>query len=143
MHAVVVAIAVVPLAAAVGAWLVGARWAPLVTIVSALVTFGLSLVLVPHAASHAPVTLGHWFRVDALSVVFLLSVSFLYAATAVYAFGYLAAEREAEDFPRYGRRFWAGLNLFAWSMALAPLAQSRSPPGAVPPSRTRLLRAEL
>src|SRR5206468_3640768 len=41
---------------------------------------------------------------------------FLYAAVAVYAVGYLKGHHD--------RRFYAGLNLFAWSMLAAPLMSS-------------------
>ena len=62
-----------------------------------------------------------YLRVDALSVVFLLATAFLYACAAAYAVGYVTPEKGEADFPRYARRFYAGLNVFAWSMLAAPL----------------------
>ena len=60
-------------------------------------------------------------RADALSAVFLLATGFLYAAVAVYSVGYLAHGAAST---RYSRRFWAGLNIFAWAMLAAPLMNS-------------------
>jgi len=54
-----------------------------------------------------------------VSVIFLLATGFLYAAVAVYAVGYTQRHEEL-----YARRFYAGLNLFAWSMLAAPLMSS-------------------
>ena len=62
-----------------------------------------------------------YLRVDALSVVFLLATAFLYAGAAAYAVGYVTPEKGEADFPRYARRFYAGLNVFAASMLAAPL----------------------
>jgi hydrogenase-4 component F len=121
MQAVLVAIAVLPVSAAIVSWFGALRVAQTATVTSGIATFGLSLALVPTAGAPSAITLGHWFRVDALSVVFLLCTSFLYAATAVYSVGYIRADAHAGDFPRYARRFYAGLNVFAWSMLLAPL----------------------
>jgi len=90
------------------------------TVGSGSITFGLSVALIPTAAHHAQVTAGGLLRVDALSVVFLVASTFLYAATAVFAAGYLHLGRGAAG-NRYGRRFYAGLNLFCWSMAAVPL----------------------
>jgi hydrogenase-4 component F len=61
--------------------------------------------------------------------VFLLATSFLYAATAQYSVGYLQDEERlararggdvAVEFARYSRRFFVGMNAFAWSMLCAP-----------------------
>ena len=54
-------------------------------------------------------------------MVFLLATGFLYAAVAVYSVGYLARGRGDPGSARYSRRFYAGLNLFAWSMLAAPM----------------------
>jgi hydrogenase-4 component F len=87
--------------------------------------FGLVLALVP-AAGHRDVQYLRFLRVDALSAVFLLATGFLYAAVAVYAIGYLSGGHSGgggDDKPsaRYSRRFWVGLNLFAWAMLAAPM----------------------
>jgi hydrogenase-4 component F len=82
----------------------------------AVACFGLVLALVP-AAAHGDVQYLRFLRVEAISAVFLLATGFLYAAAAVYSVGYLSGR--ADD--RYSRRFWVGLNLFAWSMLAAPM----------------------
>ena len=96
------------------------RAAWLLTVVTGAATFGLSVALIPTAASHSQITAGSLLRVDALSVVFLVATTFLYGATAIFAGGYLHLADSAAG-RRYGRRFYAGLNLFCWSMVAAPL----------------------
>ncbi|RNI24838.1 proton-conducting transporter membrane subunit [Flexivirga caeni] len=64
-----------------------------------------------------------FLRVDAVSMVFLLGTSFLYAVVAVYTAGYLRAElarRSSRAGTRYQRRFLLGINLFVWAMLFAP-----------------------
>jgi hydrogenase-4 component F len=119
--AAVIALLTIPAAAAVASlWLPG-RAAGLVTAVSGIASFALVLTLVP-AASHRDVAVLGFVRADALSVVFLLATSFLYGCVAVYSIGYTGtAGRGAAHDQRYARRFWAGLNVFAWSMLAAPL----------------------
>ncbi len=111
-------ILIAPLAVSVACW-----WAPVavgqgLTVASGALTFALAVVLVPAATTTAA---GGWLRADALSVVFLVAVAFLYGATAVFAVGYVRPAGDADTAARYCRRFFAGLNLFAWSMAVAPL----------------------
>jgi hydrogenase-4 component F len=121
MTAVVIALLIIPAVAAVSSlWLPG-RAAGLITSASGIASFALVLTLVP-AAAHRDLAGPGFLRVDALSVVFLLASAFLYGCVAVYSVGYLrtAAHGEARD-ERYSRRFWAGLNLFAWSMLAAPI----------------------
>ncbi|MGH3627024.1 MAG: proton-conducting transporter membrane subunit, partial [Sciscionella sp.] len=91
-----------------------------VTIVLGVGSFGMALALIPSAA-HGSVELG-FLRADAISVVFLLGTTFLYAATAVYSVGYLRSDSEhAGETRGYARRFYVGINLFAWAMMCAPL----------------------
>jgi hydrogenase-4 component F len=120
MSSLLIAIIVVPFIVAVTAYFLPVRVSRLLTVVSGAITFGLSLALVPTAAAHAQVTAGSVLRVDALSVVFLVATTFLYGATAVFACGYLHLD-EGPAGERYGRRFYAGINLFCWSMAAVPL----------------------
>ncbi len=118
MGAVLIAILVLPLAASVVCLKAPMRAAKSVSLTSGVATFGLALVLV--SSHHVATALAGWLRADALSVVFLLAVSFLYGTTTVFAIGYMRpAEGLAEA--RYSRRFFAGLNLFAWAMAMAPI----------------------
>ncbi len=127
MDAVLVVLVTLPLAATVASIVVPYRVAGAMTVVVGLASFGFALTLGTAADEHS-VAIG-FLRVDALSVVFLLATSFLYAATAVYAIGYLQAEERlardeggavAADFARYSRRFFIGMNAFAWSMLCAP-----------------------
>ncbi len=98
-------------------------WAPValgraLTLASGLLSFGLALGLVTARTTTAA---AGWLRVDALSVVFLVAVTFLYAATSIFAIGYVRPGGDGTVTTRYNRRFFAGLNLFAWAMAMAPL----------------------
>lgn len=90
------------------------------TIFAGVASFALSLLLVPAAADHAQVVVGSYLRVDALSVVFVVATAFLYGATGMFAAGYLHLADGASG-RRYGRRFYAGINLFCWSMLIAPI----------------------
>jgi hydrogenase-4 component F len=118
MLGVILAILVVPLAVAITSFLVPARMAAGITIASGIACFGLVLALVPDALRGAPTYLSY-LRADAVSCVFLLATAFLYAAVAVYAFGYLKGRTDA-----YARRFYLGFNVFAWAMLAAPLMSS-------------------
>ena len=120
MAAILVALIAVPFVVAVVTFFLPRRAAWLLTVVTGAVTFGLSVALIPTAASHSQITAGSLLRVDALSVVFLVATTFLYGATAIFAGGYLHLADSAAG-RRYGRRFYAGLNLFCWSMVAAPL----------------------
>ncbi len=122
MKAVLVALTVLPLLGALLSLLPGRRIAPAASVTVGVACLGLALALVP-AASKGPVALS-FLRADAISVVFVLGTAFLYATTTAYSVGYLRAEHERADFPRYSRLFWVGLNLFAWAMLCAPLMNS-------------------
>jgi hydrogenase-4 component F len=114
MSVVLIVLLVVPLVPAVLAVFAPPVVAKAATVAIGLVCFGLTVVLVP-AAAHGGVQVG-FLRVDALSAVFLLAIGFPYAATAGYAIGYL----QGEESTVYMRRFYLGLNVFAWSMLCAP-----------------------
>lgn len=120
MPAVLVALVTFPFAVGVATFFLPVAVSRVVTVVAGVAAFTLSLTLVPTAADHAQVVAGSLLRVDALSVVFLVATTFLYGATAVFAGGYLHLSQNAAG-TRYGRRFYAGLNLFCWSMVAAPL----------------------
>ncbi len=113
-----VVILVVPAAAGLACWFAPVRLGRALSLASGVATFVLALLLV---AAPTTTALGGWLRVDALSVVFLVAVAFLYAATAVFSLGYVRPSGDLDTVARYSRRFFAGLNLFAWSMAMAPL----------------------
>ncbi|HUJ07277.1 MAG TPA: proton-conducting transporter membrane subunit [Streptosporangiaceae bacterium] len=120
MTAVVLALLILPLAAGITAfWLPSPARGP-VTAAAGIASFGLMLALVP-AAAHRDVGVLGFLRIDALSAVFLLATSFLYACVAMYSVGYLRTSAPAHNADeRYPRLFWVGLNLFAWSMLAAP-----------------------
>ena len=122
MLAVVLLLLTLPFAAALVSLRAPDGVAEAVTAVTGLACFGLVLALVPEAAHHDLDYLSY-LRIDAISVVFLMATSFLYAAVAVYSIGYLAPSRRSRDpgFSRYSRRFYTGLNLFAWTMLAAPM----------------------
>jgi hydrogenase-4 component F len=118
MLGVILALLIVPLAAGLICVALPRAAARAVTVLSGLACFALVLALIP-AAAHRDLNYLTYLRVDAVSAVFLLATGFLYAAVAVYSVGYL---KQHEDL--YARRFYAGLNLFAWSMLAAPLMSS-------------------
>ncbi|MCL6091446.1 MAG: NADH dehydrogenase FAD-containing subunit, partial [Actinobacteria bacterium] len=120
MQAVLVALFVLPLVAVVISYLVPTKGAPAVSAVAGIASFGLCLALVPTAASGTERALGSFVRLDALSEVFLLVTTFLYATTAVFASGYLGTSHGAAPQP-HPRLFWSGFNLFCAAMVAAPV----------------------
>ena len=121
MIGVVLSILIVPLAAGITCAILPARRARLaaaVTVAAGVACFALVIALVP-AVAHRDLSYLSYLRVDAVSAIFLLATGFLYGAVAVYAVGYT---KRHEDL--YARRFYAGLNLFAWAMLAAPLMSS-------------------
>jgi hydrogenase-4 component F len=91
-----------------------------VTVGCGVSCFLLVLILVP-AAAHGDVDYLGFLRVDALSAVFLLATGFLYGSVSVYSVGYVRGGPVVAPTDRYSRRFWAGLNVFAWAMLAAPM----------------------
>ncbi len=149
MGAILVVILVMPVVVGLVAWRSSPALAGGLTVSAGVATFGLALALVPGVGSHSVLALDSWLRADALSVVFLVATAFLYAVTSIFAVGYLHGPkrepREVLDGSRrlggplnlitfstpaepgtllYSQRFWAGLNFFAWSMAVAPIVNS-------------------
>jgi hydrogenase-4 component F len=126
MIAVILALLIVPLAAAIACAVLPAKLAPVITPVSGVACFGLVLALIP-AAGHRDLNYLSYLRVDALSEIFLLATGFLYGAVAVYSVGYIKHHDLGQDQhhrDRYARRFYAGLNLFGWAMLAAPIMGS-------------------
>ncbi|MHB1444872.1 MAG: proton-conducting transporter transmembrane domain-containing protein [Acidimicrobiales bacterium] len=116
-----VAILVVPFVAGILCWLVPGKPARVVTVGAAATVLGLAIALVPAVLRHPSVDASKYLRADALSVVFLVSTAFLYAVTSVFSVGYMHGAAGAEHGAVHDRRFWAAINLFAWSMAVAPI----------------------
>ena len=126
MFAVILALLIVPLAAAIACALLPAKLASAVTVVSGVACFGFVLALIP-AAAHRDLNYLSYLRVDALSTIFLLATGFLYGAVTVYSVGYLKhhdLDQDQYHRDRYARRFYAGLNLFGWAMLAAPIMGS-------------------
>jgi hydrogenase-4 component F len=126
MIAVILALLIVPLAAAIACAVLPARLAPVITPASGVACFGLVLALIP-AAGHRDLNYLSYLRVDALSEIFLLATGFLYGAVTVYSVGYLKhhdLDQDQHHRDRYARRFYAGLNLFGWAMLAAPIMGS-------------------
>jgi hydrogenase-4 component F len=119
MSIVIVILVCLPFAAAIASCFLSVTLSRYLTIIVGAATFALALVLLP-TTSHSNAHAGGLFAVDALSVVFLLAVTFLYATTALFSMGYLALG-EGASATRYGKRFYAGLNLFCWTLILVPL----------------------
>lgn len=111
-------IAVAPFAVSLLCWWAPSAFGRVLTLVSGALSFVMALLLVPAATTTAA---AGWLRVDALSAVFLVAVTFLYATTAVFAMGYVRPAGDIDTVARYNRRFFAGMNLFAWAMAMATL----------------------
>ena len=120
MAGVLLVLVSLPFVVAVVSWFLPVGAAKLLAVGTGATTFGLSLSLVPSVLDHSAVSAGSELRADALSVVFLVATAFLYLATAVFCVGYLHVEA-GRGGVRYGRRFYAGLNLFCWAMVVAPL----------------------
>lgn len=129
MSALMVLLIALPLVTTGVCAVVPYRVAAAVTALTGVMAFVLALALVPVGVDHT-ITALRYLRADALSVIFVLGTCFLYAAVGTYSLGYLAdEEREVRTdtaeqqalFARHSRRFYLGVNAFAWSMICAPL----------------------
>ena len=121
MGAVLIAILAIPFAASAVCLVAPASLAKAVSLLSGVGTFGLAVALVP--SHQATTALSDWLRADALSVVFLIAVSFLYAATAIFAVGYIRPG-DGPGEARYSRRFFAGAFLPTHSNIFTNVARS-------------------
>jgi len=118
-----IAIAAVPLAAAVLSFADGWRSARAVTLIAGVVTLALAVALAVHVAPGNVVRAAHgWMRLDALGAVFLAATGLLYAMAAIFSVGYFTGHEREHGFPAYSRKYYALLNLFGWTMVLVPLA---------------------
>jgi hydrogenase-4 component F len=120
MGALLIVIAIIPVVSGVVTWWTSPRTSKVVTALAGATTFVSALFLTPVLATHSTNSVGSVLRVDPLSMVFLLAASFLYAATALFSVGYIDID-DGPDGRRYGRRFFAGLNVFAWATLMAPI----------------------
>ncbi|HUB76552.1 MAG TPA: proton-conducting transporter membrane subunit [Solirubrobacteraceae bacterium] len=109
----------VPLVA-VAATLAGARLARTATLLAGLATLALALAAAVRVEHGSVIdAAGGWLRLDALGAVFLLATALLYATAAAFSIGYVERGSASEAFVK---RYFALLNLFAWTMLLVPLA---------------------
>lgn len=129
MSVVIVLLVVLPLATTLVCVRAPHRVAATLTALMGIAAFVLAAALVPSGIGHT-ITALHYLRADALSLIFLLATTFLYATVGIYSVGYLSAEQHAARdgtaeqqalFARHSARFYVGLNAFAWSMICAPL----------------------
>ena len=123
MSWVLYAILAVPLAGTLVTLADGWRLARAATLLAGATSLALAIVIA-FDVDHGRVldTAGGWLRADSLSAVFLLTTALLYATAAVFSIGYLDVERTRPGFAAFAKRYYALLNLFAWTMLLVPLA---------------------
>lgn len=117
------AVLLVPLAAALLTLVDGWRLARAATVICGVISLVL-VIAIALTVRHGRVLIaaGGWLRVDSLGAVFLLATGLLYAIAGIFSVGYLAADQRHADFPRFAKRYFVYLNLFAWTMLLVPLA---------------------
>jgi hydrogenase-4 component F len=123
MSVLLVVLFVVPLiAAGISVALAQPPIGEVATLMSATVSVLSTVALVAAVRNGSSVgAAGSWLRLDALGAVFLLATAFLYAAAAAFSIGYVRGGSEQPTFLSYSRRYYAYLNLFAWTMILVPL----------------------
>lgn len=120
MTPILIALSVVPFIVAVATYFVPCRVSKVLTAVTGGAMFVLGLAVVVNVATHPVAHVGSVLRVDSLSAVFLLAVTFLYGATSIFVVGYLDLTSGPSG-RRYGRRFYALFHLFCWSLVVVPL----------------------
>lgn len=118
MSVLLVILVVVPLAASAVSLVVPIVISQYLTVGAGAACFGLAIALVAGVPDGA-IRATSYLRVDALSVVFMLAVTFLYAVTSVFVKGYLERGPDGVG-DRYARRFYVGFNLFCWTLILVP-----------------------
>lgn len=81
------------------------------------------VVVTAHDVRHGEIlaAIDGWLRLDALGAVFLLATGLVYATGALFSIGYLRADERQRDYPRFARRYFVYLNLFAFTMLLIPV----------------------
>ncbi len=123
MDWLLIALLAVPLAPVLIALLGPPQAAERATVLAGVAGLGLALSAAAEVHQGDSLTaLGGWLRLDSLGAVFLLATGLLYATAAVYSVGYLRADERRRDYAPFARRYFAYLNLFAWTMLLVPQA---------------------
>lgn len=113
-----IAMAALPLVASLISWFASARIAKIVSIGTGSISFLLAIVLIPIVIKDGSASIGSFFFVDPLSLVFLIPTAFLYSATSIFSAGYIRVPTGSSGV-RYIKHFQAGLNLFCWAMIMA------------------------
>jgi hydrogenase-4 component F len=120
---VFIALLSIPLVAVAVSCVATPRIASVATVGSGLAALGLSIALaLAVRAGQITTALSGWLRMDSVSAVFLLAVALVYATGCVYSVGYLRADANRRSYAQFARRYFAYLNLFAWTMLLVPAA---------------------
>lgn len=123
MNGLLITLVLVPLTAVALSLVDGWRLARTATIVAGVAVLVVSVAAALRVDSGGTLyALGGWMRLDALGAVFLLANGLLYALCGVFSLGYLQGHSAEYGFDGYARRYYALLNLFAWTMVLVPLA---------------------
>jgi len=117
---VLMALLIVPFVASAAAFVLPPAIGRVLGVAAGAISLGLASALVGRTPV---VTAAGWVRVDDLSLVFLLLVSFLYLMVMVFALGYVE-HAEGASSAVYERRLFAGLNLFCAAMLVAPAVSS-------------------
>ncbi len=118
-----VTVLVLPLLATAVALADGWRAARAASLACGLAALALAVTLALEVDDGTVVTgFGGWLRLDSLGAVFLIATAFLYVVAAAFSIGYLGVASGEPRFAPFARRYWALLNLFAWTMLLVPLA---------------------
>ncbi|XFF01864.1 hydrogenase 4 subunit F (plasmid) [Streptomyces sp. L7] len=129
MSTLLILLITLPLGAAIICFVTPYRVARALTVVVSIACVAFSIVLIP-AATTGTVEVTGYLRLDAVGCVFLLATTALFALTSIYAVGYFGDRARSaagssvsvdRSFRRYSARFYAGFNIFAWSMICAPL----------------------
>ncbi len=117
-----IALLLFPLAAVPVALFAAPRIAQATTALAGLAVFGLAVAVAIQVRNGDVISVfGSWLRIDSLGAVFLLATAFIYASAALFSIGYLRADAAQSDYRPFARRYFAYLNLFAWTMLLVPL----------------------
>lgn len=115
----ILAIPLVALAAAIVCALPGLRRsAPPLTLLAAGVVLALTVNVAFQTKTATISVIPHWIEVDALSTLVLGLIALVYLTAALFSWGYMGSEGEAE--PRLSL-YYANFNLFAFSMLAIPL----------------------
>lgn len=115
-----IVVPLLPLAAVLLSLLpLGRRFAPTITLLASIASFGLSIALAQSVARNLEVVaIAGWVQLDGFGATLLLLVTFLSVTAALSSWGYVAVHEY--DAPRI-RSYFVHFNLFTFSLALVPV----------------------